>query len=178
MGHTPISLLGGDGPEQWIFPRMTFTCQGLLTTWIFRGFGGRDDELQLTTWRPDPLIDTFRRVSRTNSSVANVTVSENGSVFTYELNSPLQIEPGDIVGIEVVSNSPRNTKNILSLDVTDKGKGFLSYMRPFRFNLGFRPRDIYEQYRAALINVVMGKLLININIIKNYLWFLQIEVGS
>ena len=118
---------------------------------------GQEEDLQLTIWKPDPLIATFRRVSSTSSMSANVTV-ENGSIFIYELNTPLEVHPGYIVGVEVLTESPEKNNNILCLDASEKGVSTLSYMRPFRFNQGFRPRDIYEQTLTPLISTVIGKL--------------------
>ena len=137
---------------------MQFTCNGTLTHWIFRGAGPHSEQgLRLTTWRPDPLISTFRRVSITNRTVSRIT-TYSGLIFVYELVSPIKVWPGDIVGVEVVSRTVQED-NILSYDVRERGVVTLSYMRPFRFNLGFRARDIYEQTYLPLLRPIIGKLL-------------------
>lgn len=93
--------------EQWIFPNMKFTCAGRITNWIFGGVpsvqnAASECRVHLTTWRLDPLTSSFItryiRMSTTERNTAKATVDE--SFFTYELLSPVQIQPGDIVGVE------------------------------------------------------------------------------
>lgn len=151
-------FMGNLDPEQWIFPSITFTCNGTLTHWIFRGAGRHDEQgLALTTWRPDPFVATFRRVSITNRTTSRIAMY-SGSVFVYELVEPVQVQPGDIVGVEVTSRTVQED-NVLSFDFRERDMVTLSYMRNFRFNLGFRPRDIYEQTYLPLLRPVIGRCI-------------------
>ena len=82
----------------------------------------------------------------------------SGSVFVYELVEPIQVQPGDIVGVEVTSRTVQED-NVLSFDFRERDMVTLSYMRNFRFNLGFRPRDIYEQTYLPLLRPVIGRCI-------------------
>ena len=125
-----VALLGrGEmhDAEQWIFPNMKFTCAGRITNWIFRGVpAGRnvaeECRVHLTTWRLDPLTSSFitryLRMSTTERNTAKAMVDE--SFFTYELLRPVQIQPGDIVGVERGPDcAPFGTpENIMSLNAS------------------------------------------------------------
>ena len=76
-------------------------------------------------------------------------------MITYELTSPVQIEPGDIVGIEQESNfcSYTGLGNILSLDLSSTDKISQSY----------RQSEVQPNFRATylvpLIQPVIGKIV-------------------
>ena len=138
-----VPLLGREeiyDTEQWIFPSMKFTCTGRITNWVFKGVpAGQNvpDEcrVHLTTWRLNSLSSSFlaryTRMSTTEKNTAKVIVDE--SFFTYELLTPVQIQPGDIVGVERgQACAPFGTpENIMSLNVsaTEPMQSSQSYQR-------------------------------------------------
>ena len=153
------------GPEQWIFPEMRFTCSGLLTTWIFRGIPGlsvvESCRVHLTTWRLDSrntFATEYERVSTTERNTASVT--EDESFFTYELAKPVQVEPGDIVGVELDTFCGTSVAfdNILSVNVSGSGQTFSSYWRVSSsrsFHLEFSAE--MEQDFIPLIQAITGQ---------------------
>ena len=124
--------------EQWIFPSLQFTCPGSITRWTFRGVKGENFEtscsVEFTTWR---RLDTFRnnieyqQISTTRENIDKIALTLNESLFTYELTDPVQVQPGDIFGIEkgVFCASPENFDNILSQNISGSNSTTLSYRR-------------------------------------------------
>ena len=175
-----VPLLGRTdttGPEQWIFPGMQFTCSASITTWNFRGIPGQNvDEacrVHLTTWRRDPvnaLTTQYKRTSTTEGNTANFIV--NGPIFTYVLATPVQVEPGDIVGIEM-GTLCRSFDNIQSVNASVNGRSFTSYRRnsdATTFNLD-SSTTVLERNFIPLIQDTIGQLM--------YLsFFILIEVES
>ena len=115
---------------------MQFTCSASITTWNFRGISGQNiDEVcrvHLTTWRRDTanlLATQYERVSTTEGNTANFIV--NGLTFTYMLATPVQVEPGDIVGIETGTSCGPSQPfgNIQSLNISGSVQPFTSFRR-------------------------------------------------
>ena len=144
---------------------MEFTCNGHLTEWIFRGVGSHtsDPGLRLTTWRLDPSVPTYRRVSFTNSTTADVIIHPKKSVVTYKLTSPVEVQSGDIAGIELLSVTGGDD-NVLSLDTLNKTSPTLSYRRRINMNLGFRLRSRFEQSSLPLLSAVVGEYVYNMSL--------------
>lgn len=121
--------------EQWVFPDMQFTCMGILTGWTFRGVPGTNVvtrcRVQLTTWRFDASSSStaFNRVSTTEGNTATFNVNE--MFFTYDLDTPAIVQPGDIVGVEIdnLCGSLQNFDNILGLNVSGSGSTSTVYRR-------------------------------------------------
>ena len=173
-GYDPSRLVpllgqnGSSGPEQWIFPNPQFTCNGMLTRWIIRGVPGQVTPTQaipcsveLGTWRLDTTNTFYERLSTTEGNTA--TLTQAGQIFTYELDSPVQIKPGDIVGVELgLSCSLSETfDNILSLNVSGTGSSFLSYRRQTFGSTFFLQSSIAtEQDYIPLVQAVVGKLTV------------------
>ena len=96
--------------------------------------GDRWNVPQLTTWRepdvqspPSPFkITTYERVSITNNTLS--TEINRGSVYEYNLPTPVAVQPGDIVGIQmplhIIARQSWTTK-LLSLDLV-KGNASLN----------------------------------------------------
>ena len=102
---------------QWLFPFMSFTCEGNITQWILRK-EQRDLDLeeddrwnipQISTWRPTQVqgfpgapIISYDLVSITNETLS--TVIDKGSVYEYNLLTPVKVAPGHIVGVQMPLN--------------------------------------------------------------------------
>lgn len=124
--------------EQWIFPNLSFTCNGLLTKWTFRGVSARQDvgnncRLLLTIWRQDTqatYATLYRRISTTEDNIAGVKM--DNQLLTYTMIIPAQVQSGDIVGIGIGFRcAPSGTPdNVLSLNVSRIGSNLLSYYQP------------------------------------------------
>ena len=168
-----IPLLGRSGQgldyglEQWIFPDLKFTCQGRVTQWVFKGEGSAQSScrVQLATWRLsiDPRFLVYGRVSTTQDNIARVRVT-NGSIFTYELTTPVPVQPGDIVGIEIPSTCGlfEIYNNVLSLNVTNTSstKSSFSYSR-FESGSVFQlesPLTHHQEGYHPLVEAVIGEL--------------------
>ena len=171
-----VPLLGRNEPtfitEQWIFPNLQFNCSRTLTKWVFKGVGNRNAQcrVQLATWRRyyNTIISsfpTYEQVSTTNRNTARVTVEDDGSTFTYELATPVRVQPGDFVGAEIsCSTFVGSAERLNVLGLRNSGNGSVSYGRSpsqslfvIQTSIGFQENDF-----LPLIQVVMGKLTLQI----------------
>ena len=99
---------------QWIFPFVCFTCRSKLIRWSLQveQLGDLDLEEddqwnipQLSVWRPSEDTDlsrrrgTFKLQSSTNETI--FSINDKGLTFEYNLQVPVTVEPGDIVGIRM-----------------------------------------------------------------------------
>lgn len=86
-----------------------------------------------------------------------------GSVFAYELARPVQVQPGDIVGVESASRTCGNFyvfNNILSLNVSgNSSASSLSYMQSGTQTTFFleSPQVSHKRDYLPLLDAVMGK---------------------
>lgn len=160
-----LSQQGSFPSQQRIFPNIAFGCHGNLTKWIFRGVRGREAGVRLTTWRlidaQNSLLTRYIRVSVAQRNTARITL--DGSVFTYELISPVQVQPGDILGIEIWSVS--RSIDVLSLNVSgSSSNSSLSYRRFQRLGSVFEVPSQFiscELGYVPLISAVIGQLTVN-----------------
>lgn len=156
--------------EQWIFPNMKFTCPGTVTKWVFKGVGGQEAtcRVELATWRLAWDVRTFTsfyaQTSTTNGNTARTVVE--GSIFTYELATPVQVQPGDIIGVEISSMCMMVEiySNVLTLNVSgNSSTSTMSYWRlggGTQFYLESSGSTIYdEQGYQPLIQATVGKLI-------------------
>ena len=164
-----VPLLGRHetfGREQWIFFDLKFTCRGMLTKWIFRGLPDRDIGVVLTTWRLNTQSNFFTSYNQVSTTERNAgRPSRNGTVFTYELISPVEVLPGDIVGVEMGFISFGSTSNnVIALNISGSGSTSMSY-RTSGSEPSFIPQptlNIQERDIVPLLQAIIGKL----NIIK------------
>ena len=107
---------------QWIFPNINFTCSGEVREWILRvnTTTTEPDDVhrsipQISTWRPKPSFVlgqyTYEQQSITNETLATVTVA-NDSTYHYQLSQPVQVQPGDILGIIMPNEAEENRKSV------------------------------------------------------------------
>ena len=88
--------------RQQITPDIKFTCDGIITKWIFAaytGIGGLYPELQL--WR-EIGNDTYQKINGT--LITNERESANG-VYEYDNFPPIPFQAGDILGLFVHSGN-------------------------------------------------------------------------
>ena len=166
--HPEISSLSG---EQWIFPNLQFICFGTLTRWIFTGVPGQpitSCRVELGTWRLDTsstFNTTYKRISTTERSEA--TVIQDGQIFIYELSSPVFVEPGDIVGVELGHFCApfEDLDNFLSLNISGTGLSYLSYRKDGSGSIfSLRSSSITpEEDFVPLVQAIVGKLRVDIH---------------
>ena len=150
---------------------MQFTCSASITTWNFRGIPGQNvDEacrVHLTTWRRDPvnvLATQYERTSTTEGNTAKFNV--NGLISTYMLATPVQVEPGDIVGIETGTSCGPSQPfgNIQSINISGSVQPFSSFRRKSgttTFNLNSSD-VVMEQDYIPLIQDTIGQFIIKL----------------
>ena len=120
-GGEPVPLPLMNSPNldfvQWLFPFMSFTCEGKITRWVLRieqidldlEEGDRWNLPQISTWRPtqNQGLSSALGISYELASITNETLTtaiNRGSAFEYNLSTPIAVEPGHIIGIQMPLN--------------------------------------------------------------------------
>ena len=158
-----LPLLGQYGSsvaEQWIFPSLRFNCLGRLTKWIFRAANAQAQcRINIGTWRLDR--SSFGIVYRKLSTTQGAHVTSNGTIFTHEFASPVEVLPDDIVGVEMdplMCPIFGGFDNILSLDIRGTGSISQSYRR-IGTGLTFYVTQNPISYLVPFLQPVLGKLM-------------------
>lgn len=146
-GGEPVPLPSMNRPNldfvQWLFPFMSFTCEAKITQWQLRieqidldfEEGDRWNLPQISIWRPRQAqgFPSAAGISYELAGITNETLStviNQGSVFEYRLSTPMTVEPGHIVGIQMPLNMrerlSRSTK-LLFWQLTNGNASYLSY---------------------------------------------------
>ena len=162
--HDDISYTIPD-PEQWLFPDLQFTCYGQVTKWIFAGVSGQTAtpcRVEIETWQLNTAFSNYSiiydKIGTTETSA--VTVTQDGFIFTYELASPMVVEPGDTVGV-VLKRSCIDYDNILGFNINGTGYSYGQAGLGSEFNLydTTSQRDF-----IPLIKVLVGELTVKFNV--------------
>ena len=190
-----IPLPSPDRPNldfvQWLFPFLRFTCNGNITRWRVRveeidldleEEGDRWNVPQLTTWRepdvqspPSPFkITTYERVSITSNTLS--TVINRGSVYEYNLPTPVAVQPGDIVGIQMplhmIARQSWTTKPLF-LDLVRGNASLNSYSKPENSTVVvIPPPEIIKPLQTfiPLISVVIGEFIRIVQEVCHSMW--------
>ena len=128
---------------QWLFPFMSFTCEGKITRWVLRieqiDLDLEEDDRwnlpQISTWKPTRTqgfpsagVISYELTSITNETLS--TVINKGSVFEYSLPTPTVVEPRHIIGIQMPLNMrerlTRSTR-LLFWQLVNGNASYLSY---------------------------------------------------
>ena len=103
----------------------------------------------------------YEQRSTTERSTVTVTITQDGQKFTYELSSPVLVEPGDIVGVELGRFCApfEDLDNVLSLNISGTGSSFLSYRKDGSGTRFFLPSTSVtpQQDFVPLIEAVVGE---------------------
>ena len=115
------------------------------------------------------LIDTvYDRISTTEGSI--VAITQDGPIFTYELASPVPVEPGDTVGV-VLQYLCEDYDSVLSFNISGTGSNYLSY-RQAGPELSFYLEPLYyataEQHLIPFVEAVVGELTLKLCISTTY----------
>ena len=161
---TQVLPLQVDTIRTWVFPSMVFNCTGNITRWIFRAeeTGNNNTVLpRMSTWRRDThrtRLVQFRRISQSGSADE---LTGNGPVYEYVLQEPVEVQEGDVLGIELIQMGAEELK----FEFLDLGNGSapLSYHRTFLLEIiRFPPARqdvIWDWQYVPLITAVIGKYL-------------------
>ena len=122
---------------------MSFTCEAKITRWQLRieqidldfEEGDRWNLPQISIWRPRQAqgFPSTAGISYELAGITNETLStaiNKGSIFEYRLSTPMIVEPGHIVGIQMPLNMrerlSRSTK-LLFWQLINGNASYLSY---------------------------------------------------
>ena len=149
---------------EWIFPNsLRFPCSGVVSGWIFRAETVDLDSIdRLPLWRiyteitatPTNLLDFG--VKETTGSRDELSELSSG-VYQYLLETPVEVEVGDIVGItyEAVSDDLRTTLRPSFTVGQDLAE---SYRRPFSAEfLDVRFNSVADDQHFPVVTAIMGK---------------------
>ena len=151
---------GSYGAERWVFRDLQFTCRGRLTGWRFRAAPKQgastppECRINIGIWRLSR--NSYRRLrimKRPHST-------NNGSLYLYELDSPVRVKPGDIMGIELNSYECSSVDNILSHDLSGTESSSLSFKTGTTLFIGQNSMTSTTQHSnlIPLIQPIVGKL--------------------
>lgn len=105
---------------QWVFPSISFSCNGSLTRWIFQARSNSDSSIglpRLQLWRYQTAAAILELVS-TSGSEEEFSGGE-GPVYKYTLQSQLEVRAGYVLGIYL----PEHGAEKLWVKFLDKGEG-------------------------------------------------------
>ena len=164
--------------REWIFPNnLKFPCNGLLTGWIFRARNINFVPNNLPLWvvyykttGTNQLSFTLREGSGSINEMTEIT----DGVYQYSLQSPVQVEEGDVVGIQY-EKFPLTRTAPLQLTFIDAGSGvdgpvsYRRYSSGTQFLVGNNAEDLEsavstETRFTPLLTAVMSKFLAGYNI--------------
>jgi hypothetical protein len=127
---------------------------------------------QISTWRPRQA-QAFPSTAGIGYELAGITnetlstVINKGSIFEYRLSTPIVVEPGHIVGIQMLLNTrerlSRSTK-LLFWQLTNGNVSYLSYSSlQNRTTIVISPFEVIEPIVTfiPLISVHIGKFYRN-----------------
>ena len=126
--------------EQWIFPSLRFTCPGRLTKWMFRAaprvtlLQRCSSRINIGTWRLESSTSgiIYRRVSTTKG----LHITNDGPISTYHLPFPVQVQPDDIVGVELKFRCSSSNDTVLQsyrhfvIKSTFNATNFVPFIQP------------------------------------------------
>ena len=101
---------------------MVFNCTGTITKWIFRAERiGNNNELfpKISTWREIGFTQSTTDFARISCSGSAEELTGNGPVYEYVLQEPVEVQEGDILGIDL---RPSGTDE-LKFEFLDLGDG-------------------------------------------------------
>ena len=154
--------------SEWIFPNsLKFPCRGLLTGWIFRA-----KNIVITPQTNLPLWVVYYRTTgieqlsftlrEGSGNITGMTKIADG-VFQYSLQSPVQVEEGDVVGIQYQEFPLQRTNPLqLSFIHADAPVSYWRFNSGTEFLVGYDSEDL-ELYVSAktwytpLVTVIMSK---------------------
>ena len=149
---------------EWIFPNsLRFPCSGVVSGWIFRAEAVDLDSIdRLPLWRiytentatQTNLLDF--RVKETTGSRDELSELSSG-VYQYLLETPVEVEVGDIVGItyEAASDDLSTTLRPSFTVGQDLAE---SYRRPFSaLFLDVRFNSVADDQHFPVVTAIMGK---------------------
>lgn len=97
-----------------IIPSYRFECCGSVTEWGIRVRLKRkslfNNSLEFQVWRPSPSVNTTGCYTLVGSnSFINIHPTDRTTTVTPLPHDQIQVQPGDVVGFYITSNSSSNT---------------------------------------------------------------------
>ena len=143
--------------KQYLFPDITFTCNGFITKWIVGGNTDSSESLQpeLQIWRN--TVGTS--YTKTNFSVIPFSTSTAVNIVEYIPDPPLEFQEGDILGVY----QPKHSDSALVVYSQDRDgpANYANGQNLSTVNLTGSPNG-YD-YPLVTVEFSAGKLLVPIN---------------
>lgn len=140
------SLINEWEPSFVILPSLRFNCSGNIVKWtiggIYRPNGG--DSLNLQIWRR--MGNSTSVYERVNGRDTVLTPSSNYRNDVFELipNNPIPVEPGDVIGVYVPQNRPKQNLNLVVEN---------SFMTPFYYFPYFYEELIHMALDSGVVDI-------------------------
>ena len=146
--------------QQSLFVSQTINCTGNLTQWTFaaKWYGSKDKFPELQVWRKQ---DETHYIKIAHSSLNSILTRSSNNLYTYEPNPPLQVQPGDVLGI----HEPEKMKASFSIYLFSSSVVQNNYFYRERINDPVTEFDIGamevkdNQHFFPLVTPVIGKTI-------------------
>lgn len=85
--------------RQYIYPEIIFSCNGILTKWIYGGMNDNSNSIlpELQIWREIGP----NNYTKTGFSIVTTSIINSTNVYEYMPQPPLQFQAGDIFGFYI-----------------------------------------------------------------------------
>ena len=102
---------------EWIFPSFSFQCSGRISGWIFRAEPGVDlasiDRVpQWSIYRDQPVTPLNMLDFEVIRSIGEVEETRDPGVYRYTLNSTMDVQMGDFVGVSYENSEDSQPTNL------------------------------------------------------------------
>ena len=152
---------------QWVFPSMTFGCNGNIIRWIFQVQKNSNSNIQILPkfqlWRNQSVTPDYNsfllELMNTSGSEEELSGGE-GPVYEYILRSELEVRVGYVFGIHLPQSGNNERPRVKFLDMGEGGSPSTSYFRDshgITFDIRPGSNSFDDQRYVPLIAVEISK---------------------
>lgn len=159
--ETVVTSSGFQGRRQWVFPALSFSGRGNITSWVFRAVPSTTnwtdkDEPLFLLWQENentPNSLDFNLISQSEGEVGLLDPSNPG-VFQCVLDTPLPVEDGYVFGVRLPLPGPSTLSLAFIRDAPDE---FSYYSDSFSSFVSVSPTNS-DNETTPLVSPVFGEL--------------------
>ena len=139
--------------QQRLFPDITFTCNGSITKWIVGAETDNGDALpELQIWRNTG----GSHYAKASFSILSSSTPDSNNIIEYNLNTPLELQEGDILGVY----QPRDSALVVYYQERDGPLNFQNDMLDSALTtVNLDNLDNQYDYPLVTVEISTGKLM-------------------